>query len=135
MKRFFYLLFILLVPFAVANGQDTAVKPEEQARVKPLIAEYTKAQEALNAKIDQMPEAKTVREAQAALEKAITALKKASESAPFPERDAAKTAEAKVVREFHRILADHRLSSLEYRPMLDDKREMVIVKVEQPKSQ
>lgn len=135
MNRICLLLFILFVPFAIASAQSTEIKPEEQARVKPLIAEFTKAQEALNAKIDQMPEAKTVRDAQAALEKAIAALKKASESAPFPERDVAKTAETKVIREFYRILAAHSLSSLEYRPVIDDKKELVIVKIEQPKSQ
>lgn len=114
-----------------AQNPINSAKPEENARIKPLVAEMTKSLDAFNAKREKMPEAKTLNAAKVAYDKALEALNKAMES--MPEREAVKTAEAKVLDEAYRILAAHNLSSREYRPVLNDKGELAFAKIDPPK--
>lgn len=110
-----------------AQNSITAAKPEESARMKPLIAELTKAQEALLAKQVQLPEAKAVNDAKAVYDKAVLALNDAAKK--LPEHDAAKQAEAKALEVAYEILASHQLSSLKYKPEMNPKGELVFTKI------
>lgn len=123
-------VFTLLVLFTVpilAQNPLTVAKPEESARMKPLIEELTKAQKALLAKQVQLPEAKAVNDAKAVYDKALEALDKAAEK--MPEREAVKAAEAKALDEAYRILAAHNLSSREYKPEIGPKGDLVFAKI------
>lgn len=133
MNRIFFLLFILLVPFAIANGQANLATPAEQARVKPLLETLNKVSEPFVAKRNSLPESKAVSDAQAALQKAVDAQTAAAQK--LPEFELIKSAEAKLLDEIYKILADHKLSSREYKPTITDKGELAFVKIEQPKSQ
>lgn len=121
---------LLLVGITHAQTQ-TPAKPEENARLKPMIAELTTAQESLNAKLVQSPEAKAVNDAKAVYDKAVAALDEARKK--LPEFQRALTAEAKVLDEMYRIQAIYSLSSREFRPVLNDKNELAFVKIEPPK--
>ena len=117
------LVLILLLPIAVIA--QTPAKPEENARIKPLVAAQTAAQEKLVAKQAALPEKKAYDEAEAAFKKAAAALNKATEA--LPEYETWKLAGATTVREAFRILAAHQLSHLEYKPELNAKGELVFV--------
>lgn len=129
MRRTFLLLTTILL-FNISAWAQTPAKPEENARLKPMVAELTSAQEALNAKLVQTPEAKAVNDAKAAYDKAVAALDEARKK--LPEFQKALSAEAKVLDEMYRIQAAHSLSSREYRPILSEKGELAFVKIEAP---
>lgn len=138
-------LFITILALCVVTNAQSSInsaKPEENARIKPLVAEMTKALETFNAKRDKLPEAKALDAAKAAYDKALEtakvtydkaleALNKAAES--FPEREAVKAAEAKVLDEIYRIQAAHNLSSREYKPVINEKGELAFAKIEPAK--
>lgn len=123
-------LTFCLALFYVGASAQTPAKPEENARLKPLVAEMTKAQEVLTAKTIALPEAKAVDAAKAAYDKAITALNEARKK--LPEYQAALDAEGQVLRFMYQVQAQHALSSLEYKPTLNEKGELAFVKIEQP---
>lgn len=128
------LLLVTLLAFStVASAQNpiNSAKPEENARIKPLVAEMTKALETFNAKRDKLPEAKALDAAKAAYDKALETLNKAVES--IPEREAVKAAEAKVLDEIYRIQAAHNLSSREFKPVINEKGELAFAKIEPAK--
>ncbi len=112
---------------------QSPAKPEENAQLKPLVTELTSAQEALNAKLVQSPEAKAVNDAKAAYDKAVEALNKSREK--LPEFQKALTAEAKVLDFMYQVQAAHGLSSREFRPVLNDKGELAFVRSDPPKPQ
>jgi len=124
-KRILLLLPLLLT---ISASAQTA-KPEEQSRIKPLIAAETKAREELNKKIATLPEAKAYKDAQEALNKAAEALNKAAEN--LPENIAWKSAGAATLDMAYKIQADHALSSREYKPALNEKGDLAFVKIEQ----
>lgn len=107
-----------------------AAGPADQARIRPLVDAETKAREALLAKTATLPESAAVKAAKDAYDKALADLNKATEK--LPEHQAWKAAGAKALVEAHRILAEHKLSSLEYRPELNAKGELVFTKVSPP---
>lgn len=127
MKRTFLLLTVILV-FSITGSAQTPAKPEENARLKPLVDALSKANEPLLAKRNTLPESKAVADAQAALQKATEAQALAVQK--LPEFEAVKSAEARLLDEVYKIMADHRLSSREYRPSLNDKGELAFVKIE-----
>lgn len=129
MRRIVFVL-IILTTFSVTVYAQNLVKPEEQARMKPLIAAETKARESLNARVASLPEAKAYNAAKEALTKAVEALNKATEA--LPENDAWKQAGAKVLDEAYRILAAHALSSREFKPELNAQGDLVFTKVVPP---
>lgn len=129
MKRIVSLAVVLMFGAITAFAQ-TPAKPEENAKLKPMVAELTSAQESLNAKLVQTPEAKAVNDAKAIYDKAVAALDEARKK--LPEFQKALTAEAKVLDEMYRVMATHGLSSREYRPVLSEKSELAFVKIEQP---
>jgi len=130
------LLFIAVVVVLVVTGVAAAqtpvsAKPEENARLKPLVAAETKFREALNAKIATLPEAKAVNDAKEAYNKALEALNKAAEN--LPENAAWREAGAKVLDEAYRIQAAHNLSSREFKPELNSAGDLVFSKMVPPK--
>lgn len=127
MKRTLLLLTLTLL-FNINAWAQTPAKPEENARLKPMVTELTSAQEALNAKLVLSPEAKAVNEAKAVYDRAVAALDEARKK--LPEYQRALTAEAKVLDEIYRAMAAHGLSSREYRPILSDKGELAFVRIE-----
>lgn len=129
MKRTLLLLTTILL-LSVNAWAQTPAKPEENARLKPLVDALSKANEPLLAKRSSLPEAKAVSDAQAALQRAIEAQELAVRK--LPEFEAVKSAEARLLDEIYKIMADHRLSSREYRPSISDKGELAFVKIEQP---
>lgn len=129
MRRLIF-VFTLLALAAVstfAQNSITTAKPEENARMKPLIAAENKAREALTAKLATLPESKAYNEAKQALDKAAEALNKAADS--LPESSALKLAAAAAWDEAFRILAAHQLSSREYKPELDAKGDLIFTKL------
>jgi hypothetical protein len=115
----------------VGTLDQISAKPEYTAKLKPLVAEFTKAQEALNAKMILLPEAKAVQDAKAAYDKAVAALTTAAEK--LPEREAAKVAEARLLDHMYQAQAEHSLNSRKYRPVLSANGELAFVKIEPPK--
>ena len=113
----------------IAQTQTSQIlaKPDEQAKVKPIIDELKKADTARTAKIATMPEAQAVRDAEAALTKAREALDKAAGN--LPETTAWKDSYLKLRIESYRIQAAHGLSSLEYEPRITEKNELAFVAV------
>ncbi len=151
---------VLLLVLAGAAGAQTPAKPEETAKIKPLVAAETKAREALNAKLaalpevkafndarDKLPEMAAYKAAQAALDKAAQTLNEAAAKLPqatalnkaveaLPENESLRTASAAIVREAYRAQAAHQLSHLEYKPQLNPKTgDLEFAKIEPPKSQ
>jgi uncharacterized protein YhaN len=124
-------LILLIIALSVTATAQTPAKPEQNAKLKPLVAEMTKAQEALNAKLIQLPEAKAVQDAKAAYDKAVAALNIAAEK--LPEREMVKTAEARVLDFMYRVQAEHALSSREYKPIISANGELAFVKIGPPK--
>lgn len=128
------LVFVVATLFSTtlaAQTQVTAIvpaRPEEQARIKPLIEAETKAREALNAKIATLPEAKAVAAAKEAYDKALAALNAVTEK--LPENDQWKRAGAAVLDAAYAIQAEHKLSSREYKPQLSNKGELEFTKLE-----
>jgi len=141
---------------AIAQNSISPVRPEEQTRMKPLIEAETKAREALNAKIATMPEAKAFQSAQDELkkatdafnlsvdkldtpeakalraardsfQKALEALNRSAEK--LPENSAWKEAGAKSLDLAYQIMAEHKLSSREYKPELNAQGDLVFAKV------
>lgn len=127
---FILALFSTIWWTAIAQGPPVA-KPDENARIKPLVTAETQAREALNAKIATLPEAKAYKDAEDALKRAAEALNKAA--GQLPEDQAWKQAQARVLDEAYRIQAAHGLSSREYRPELNDKGELVFARATPPK--
>lgn len=154
------ILVICLVVVAsvavIAQTPTSSLTPAEQARIKPLVAEETKAREALNAKIATLPEAKTFQSAQDAvkkadealakiiptlkikeavdlqaardaLQKALDDLNKAVEK--LPENAAWKEAGAKSLDLAYQIMAEHKLSSREFKPELNPQGDLVFTKL------
>lgn len=128
-----YAILILTLLSAVTVSAQTSVKPEEQAKLKPLIEALNKANDTFTAKRDAMPETKAVAEAQAVLQKAVSTQQAAMQK--LPEYEPVKVAEAKLLDQIYQVMADHKLSSREYRPVLTDKGELAFTRIEQPKSQ
>lgn len=106
-------------------------KPEEQARIKPIITDLKKADQARMAKVATLPEAQAVRDAEAALTKAREALEKAA--ANLPETIAWKESWAKMLDVTYDIQAKHGLSSREYQPSFNEKDELTFVRSTPPK--
>lgn len=132
MKLLASLAVMLLL--AVAAFAQT-VKPEEQARIKPLLEEMKKAQEPFIAKRKTLPEEKAVADAQAAFDAAQTKLNAAilernKASEVLPEYKTLQAAENKFLDEVYRILASHNLSSREWRPTINEKGELALVKIQ-----
>lgn len=157
MKRIVLLAVVLMISALAAQAQ-TPARPEENARIQPLLADAKKAGQARDAKLATLPESQAVRDAEKALEKANGAWQKAAESLPqyqevkkaqasrdksiealntaavaTAEDQAFKQAQAKLISEAFRILADNKLSSLEYRPEIDAAGNLVFAKVTPPK--
>lgn len=134
MKRVILLLTIVAA-FALtvaAQAPNTiTVKPEDQARIKPLVEVMNKAQEPLIAKRSSLPESKAVTDAQALLQKATDAQTAALQK--LPEFKQVQVAEAKLLDEIYRILAEYKLSSRDYKPTINDKGELAFVRIEPPK--
>ena len=125
------ILIIALVSTGILSVQaqtPATVKPEEQARVKPLVEALNKANEPLLAKRASLPESKVVSDAQAALQKAVDAQMAAVQK--LPEFEAVKSAETKLLDEVYRIMANHGLSSREFRPAFTDKGELTFARTE-----
>lgn len=116
---------------ALAQSTTIPAKPDEQARIAPLVIALTKAGQARDAKIATLPEAQALRDAEAALTKARTALDKAAEN--LPENIAWKDAYAKVLDTAYDIQAKHNLSSREYQPRIGDKGELAFIPWTPPK--
>lgn len=127
MKRVWLLMTIVLFTYAVPHAQTPAkpAKPDEQARIQPLIAAETTARDALNKKAEALPEMKAYRDAQEALRKAGAALEKAINA--LPEKEALKTVSSKTLDEAARIQAAHGLSAREFEPRLDDKGKLIFL--------
>lgn len=152
MKRTFPLLSVLLLFSITAFAQSgiyvssptltvpqipTPAKPEENARLKPLLDSLNKVQAPFIAKRNTLPESKSVTDAQKVVADAQIVLQKAIEARDLaaqklPEFDVVKSSEARLLDEIYKILADHKLSSREYRPTITDKGELAFVKIEQP---
>lgn len=135
MRTLVFAIFVIVMG-TVALAQTPTTTPAtatEQARVKPLIDTWKKAQEPFIAKRDALPESKAVKDAQAALAAAQVNLDKALEArakveVTLPEFDPVKVAEARLLDELYRILADRKLSSRDFRPTLNDKGELAFVR-------
>lgn len=125
------LITLALCISALGQNSISPVKPEEQLKVKPLIAAETKAREVLNTKIAALPEAKAYREAEEALKKAGEVLNAAADK--LPETSAWRLASAQTLDEVYRIMAAHSLSSREFKPELDPKGDLVFTKIPPPK--
>lgn len=123
--------FFVLGGFVLAQSPNIPAKPEEQAKIAPVVSALTKAGQARDAKIATLPEAQQLRDAQAALKKAQDALDAAT--AKLPENEAWKTAYAAVLDEAYKIQAAHNLSSREYQPQINDKGELAFVRWAPPK--
>lgn len=136
MKVFLLIIAVLFLSIAAdAQTPMSAATAAEQARIKPLLDNLKKVQEPFVAKRDALPESKAVKDAQAAvtaaqanLEKALAAQNKVA--IELPEFDSVKVAEAKLLDEAYRILAEHKLSSRDFRPILNDKGELAFVRIE-----
>jgi hypothetical protein len=102
----------------LAQQQQILARPEEQAKVSPLIAELRKADKDRTTRIATLPEAQAARDAEVALAKAREALDKAA--AALPETASWKSAYAKLLDESYKIQAAHSLSSREYQPLITD---------------
>lgn len=138
MKILLAVLLLFVAAVAAMSQVPLNANPAEQARIKPLLENLKKAQEPYTAKRDTLPEAKAVKDARAALETAQFNLTKALEAqnkaaALLPEFDPVKVAEARLLDEIYRILADHKLSSREYQPTFNDKGELAFSRIEPPK--
>lgn len=104
----------------VAQQVLTAATISENARIKPLVAARQKAFDAFSEKRNALPEYKALQEAQAKFEKVAEAL---------PEYNNWKSSQAAVIRESYRIMAEHKLSHLDYEPRLNDKGDLEFVPV------
>jgi hypothetical protein len=101
----------------------------EQAHVKPLLIDLAKVRDTWTTKRDTLPETKAVADARTALQKALDAQDSAARK--LPEFDSLKTAEARVLDEIYRLMAEHKLSSREYEPVITDKGELAFVRKQQ----
>lgn len=112
------ILAILILPaISLAQSAQTTAQADEQVRMQPLIDAEIKASEALNKKVEALPEIKAYKDAQEALKRAGEALRAAA--AKLPENSVLRAAAEKTKLEAYRIQAAHGLSSLEYEPRLD----------------
>src|SRR5690348_17148572 len=128
MKRVSVFLIVMLLTcggLALAQSAEILAKSEEQAKVKPIIAELTKVSQARDAKVATLPEAQKVRDAQAALEKANKDLQEAAEK--LPETASWKVAYAKLLDTSFDIMAKQGLSSRQYQPRITDKGELAFI--------
>lgn len=128
------LLFTILLP-STATLAQTPTTPviassAEQARIKPLVEAETKAREALLAKSATLPQSAAVKTAKEAYDKAVAELDKATKA--LPEHQAWLKANAEVASTAFQIMADHKLSSLEYKPELNERKELVFPKIPKP---
>ena len=129
MKRIAVFVITTLLAFAsLALAQQAAeilAKPEEQVKIKPLVAELTKAFQERTTKRATLPEAQKVKDAEVALEKANKELDEAAEK--LPETAAWKTAYAKLLDTSFDIMAKQGLSSRQYQPRITDKGELAFI--------
>lgn len=129
MRRGMYLLIVIALSVMTMTGLAQApliADPAEQAKMKPLIAAETKAREQVLAKSATLPESAAVKAAKDAYDKAVADFDKATRS--LPEHAAWLKANAAVVSTAYQIMADHKLSSMDYKPELSPKGELVFLK-------
>lgn len=132
-KTHLVVVVMLMLATAVLAQTPTTpaiANPADQARIRPLVDAETKAREALLAKTATLPESAAVKAAKDAYDKALADLNTAAEK--LPEHSAWKMAGAKALDTAYQILAEHKLSSREYRPELNAKGELVFTKVSPP---
>jgi hypothetical protein len=106
MKRSLLFTAFVLAFGAGALAQQIApmiAKPEDQAVIKPMVEAEKKAKQALDAKTMTLPEYQTW-----------------------------KDASARTLREAYRLQAKAQLSSLEYRPELNDKGDLIFSPIPKP---
>lgn len=117
---------LTMVGIALAQTPPMIASPAEQGRMKPLVAAETKAREAVLAKSATLPESAAVKAAKEAYDKAVKDFDTATRN--LPEHAEWLKTNAAVVTTAFQIMADHKLSSLEYKPELNDKGELVFSK-------
>lgn len=114
-----------MVALALAQTPMLATTAEQE-KIRPLVTAETKAREAVLAKSASLPESRAVADAKAAYDKAVADLDKAQKA--LPEHAEWTKANAAVVALAYQIMADHKLSSINYWPKLNDKGELMFVK-------
>ena len=127
MKVAWAVLLILIATGAAIAQTPMVASPEEQTKIKPLVEAETKAREAVLAKAATLPESAAVKAAKDAYDKAVADLDRATKA--LPEHQEWLKANAAVVGMAYQIMADHKLSSLEHKPDLSPKGDLVFVKV------
>lgn len=127
------LVALIVVAAMVITGRAIAqsttpmiASPVEQARMKSLVTVETKAREMMLAKSATLPESAAVKAAKDAYDKAVASLEKANRG--LPEHAEWLKANAAMVGAAYQIMADNKLSSMEYKPELNDKGELVFTK-------
>lgn len=127
LRRMCFALVGILCLAIMALAQTPMVATSvEQEKIRPLVSAETKAREAVLAKSASLPESKAVADAKVAYDKAVADLDKAAKA--LPEHSEWIKANAAVVGAAYQIMADHKLSSLDYWPKLSEKGELVFTK-------